>query len=81
MEEFFIDVSANLLTNMRLLIEGAVILYENDAAPLHRLARTNDMMVAYRGLTTIGSALYDLRSYIREFEEAHIREVKRETGV
>ena len=79
MEDFFIDVSDNILTNMRLLIEGAVSLYETDAAPLHRLAKSNDMMVASRGFNSIGSALYDLREYIREFEEAHIKEVKRET--
>jgi len=78
MKEFFIDVSDDLLTDMRLLIEGAVNVFEADAAPLTRLARENNMMEAYRGFSTIGSALYDLRQYIREFEEAHSREALRQ---
>jgi len=81
MKEFFIDVSGDLLTDMRLIIEGAVNVFEGDAAPLIRLARNNDMMTAYRGFNTIGSALYDLRHYICEFEEAHTREAERQTKV
>ena len=77
MKEFFIDVSDDLLTDMRLIVEGAVNIFEHDASPLNRLARDNDMMTAYRALSTIGSALYDLRKYICEFEEAHTREAKR----
>ena len=78
MKEFFIDVSDDLLTDMRLIVEGAVNVFEGDASPLNRLARDNDMMTAYRALSTIGSALYDLRKYICEFEEAHTREAKRQ---
>lgn len=81
MKEFFIDVSDGLLTDMRLIIEGAVNIYETDAAPLNRLAMDKDMMAACRGFSTIGSALYDLREYICEFEEAHMRETKRELDV
>ena len=44
MEECYIDISGRLLSNMRLTIEGAVNLYETDAAPLHRLAKANNMM-------------------------------------
>lgn len=78
MKEFFIDVSGDLLTNMRLLVEGAVAICENDIVPLNQLAKENDMMTAWRGLNTICSALCDLQQYIREFEEAHTRELKRE---
>ena len=78
MKEFFIDVSNDLLTDMRLLVEGAVNIFETDTAPLIRLARDNDMMTAFRGLNTISSALYDLREYILEFEAAHTREAKRQ---
>ena len=78
MEEMFIDVSDELLTDMRLIIEGAVNIFEMDIAPLTRLARENDMMASHRAISTIGSALYDLRKYICEFEEAHTREAKRQ---
>ena len=43
MEECYIDISGRLLANMRLTVEGAVNLYETDAAPLHRLAKANNM--------------------------------------
>lgn len=51
MKKFYTDTAANLLCNMRNRIEGIVQLYEDDAAPLQRLAETNDM------LTTAASSL------------------------
>ncbi len=44
MEEMYMDVVMNLLYDIRLKIEGAVELYENDAAPLRRLALENDTL-------------------------------------
>ena len=46
MDEFYIDFALNLLHDMRLRIEGAVVLYERDAIPLRRLGVANDMPVA-----------------------------------
>ena len=74
MEEFYMDVAMNLLNNMRLKIEGAVELYENEAAPLRHLTVTNDMLTAAGAFDTIGSALYDLRQDIRSLHEAHTKE-------
>ena len=77
MEEHYIDVSTNLLHAIRLRIEGAVVLYENDALPLRRLAVANDMPVAAGAYDTIGSALYDLRQDIQNLYEAHMKETVR----
>lgn len=74
MEEFYMDVAMNLLYDIRLRIEGAVELFENDAAPLRRLALENDMLTAATAFDTIGSALYDLRQDIRSLQEAHSKE-------
>ena len=74
MEEFYMDVAMNLLYDIRLRIEGAVELFEDDAAPLRRLALENDMLTAATAFDTIGSALYDLRQDIRNLQEAHIKE-------
>lgn len=74
MQDLFIDISDNLLTDIRLLVEGALSIYEKDMAPLSRLASENDLMAAYRGFNTVASALYDLRDYICEFEDAHTKE-------
>ena len=50
------------------------MLFENDAAPLRRLALENDMLTAATAFDTIGSALYDLRQDIRSLQEAHSKE-------
>lgn len=80
MEEFYIDISGRLLANMRLTIEGAVNLYETDAAPLHRLAKANNMRAEANAFDIIGAALYSLLEDIRDFQEAYIRETMRESG-
>ena len=74
MEEFYMDVVMNLMYDIRLRIEGAIVLFEDDAAPLRRLALENDMLTAATAFDTIGSALYDLRQDIRSLQEAHSKE-------
>ena len=77
MDEFYMDFATNLLHDIRLRIEGAVILFEHDAIPLRRLGVENDMPVAVGAYDTIGSALYNLREDIRELYEAQMKEVSR----
>ena len=74
MEEFYMDVVMNLMYDIRLRIEGAIVLFEDDAAPLRRLALENDMLTAATAFDTIGSALYDLRQDIRSLHEAYTKE-------
>ena len=74
MEEFYMDVVMNLMYDIRLRIDGAIVLFEDDAAPLRRLALENDMLTAATAFDTIGSALYDLRQDIRSLHEAHTKE-------
>lgn len=78
MEEQYMDVATNLLINMRLMIEGAVCLYECDGLPLRHLAIENDMPVPASAYDAIGSALYDLREYIRDLQAAHMKELVRQ---
>ena len=77
MDEFYMDFATNLLHDIRLRIEGAVILFERDAIPLRRLGVEHDKPVAVGAYDTIGSALYDLREDIRELYEGHMKEVSR----
>ena len=77
MDEFYIDFALNLLHDIRLRIEGAVVLYERHAIPLRRLGVENDMPVAVGAYDTIGSALYNLREDIQELYEGHMKEVSR----
>ena len=78
MEEFYMDVATNLLHDIRLRIEGAVVIYEGDAMPLRRLGVEHDKPVAVGAYDTIGSALYDLRQDIRELYQGHMKEAGRQ---
>ena len=70
----YMDIAMKLLYDIRLRIEGAAELYENDASPLRQLAIENNMLTAATAFDTIGSALYDLRQDIRSLHEAHTKE-------
>lgn len=74
MEELYMDVSTNLLYDIRLRIEGAVELYETDALPLQKLAIQNDRLEAACAFDTIGAALYELRKDIQKLHAIHSRE-------
>ena len=81
MEEMFMDVVMNLLYDIRLRIEGAVELYENEITGLHRLAVQNDMPIVAGSFDTLGSALFNLRKDIRELHETCIKESIRQAKV
>ena len=79
MDEFYMDFATNLLHDIRLRIEGAVVIYEGDAMPLRRLGVEHDKPVAVGAYDTIGSALYDLRQDIRELYQGHMKEAGRQS--
>ena len=50
-DEDFIDVTSRLFSEMRLMTEGAIIVYEEDTQPLCRLARDDDDNTQSKALT------------------------------
>ena len=72
--------TGNSLSEMRLLAEGAVQLYENDAMPLGKLAIDSENLTAADAFNTIGTALYCMLVHIREIQAAHIEEVQRQAA-
>ena len=72
MDKDFVWVAGNAFSEMRLMVEGAIVLYEEEAAPLFRLAKDN--REAQAAFNTIGKALYLLREQMKMLEEAHHRE-------
>ena len=73
--------TGNSLSEMRLLAEGAVQLYENDAMPLGKLAIDSGSLTAADAFNTIGTALYSLLVHIRNLQAEHITEVQRQAAV
>lgn len=65
------------ISEIRLIIEGAVTLYEEDASGINKMMMDAGNLIAAAGFDTIGEALYELRTYIREMQEAHTKEVLR----
>ncbi len=74
----YLSYEGEVLANMRLLIEGAAELFENDAQPLCRLVIEGNQPEASVALDTIGTALTDLRTHIRTLQSEHIQEVVRQ---
>lgn len=69
----------NDITDIRLLAEGALALYEGDAEPLHRLGMKNNEEIAASAFDTIGTALYDLRERIAAMQQSHLQETIRQS--
>ena len=74
----YVSQTADIISSMRLLVEGAIVLYEGDALPLDNLARQADLPEARDAFNTIGKALYDLRQNVVDLETACREEVQRQ---
>lgn len=78
MEESYLWKSGMAQYEMRLLIEGALVLYEDEASSLLRLAMKNEQYDAADAFEAVGSALNALREHVRDLQKAHRAEVLRE---
>ena len=67
----FALLEGQTLEHMRLLIEGAVVLYENDVMPLYSMAMEQERYQEAAGLDTLGAALTTLQSDLRELQNAY----------
>ena len=74
----YVSQTADIFSGMRLLIEGAIVLYEGDALPLDDLAKQAKLHEAREAFNTIGRGLYDLRQYVLELETACRKESERQ---
>ena len=74
----YVSKTLSISSIMRLIVEGAIVLYEGDAVPLYNLAAGQPE--AQGAFSTIGRALYDLRQYVLDLEEAYREENQRQNG-
>ena len=70
-EDDFMWVAGNSFGEMRLMVEGDITLFEDDAGVLCRLAREAQKKEAHLALNDIGTALYSFRNHIRTLQAAH----------
>ena len=73
-EDDFMCVTQSAFSEMRLLVEGAIVVYEDDAGVLCNLAREAEKYDALRALNDVGTALYEFRRHLKQLQEAHRKE-------
>ena len=73
--------SSDAAAEIRLLVEGAIALYEGDAMGLQSMAHKNQQPEAATAFDTIGTALYDLREKARLLQELQGRVVSDQLSV
>lgn len=73
----YMDIAGDRLSEMRLLVEGAIALFEDEASILCHLAKNAGDEDARCPFNDIGSALYCLRSHILHLQSAHYKEAMR----
>jgi len=79
-EDDFMWIASNTFSEMRLMVEGAVILFEEDAGILCQLAQEAQKNEAQLALNDIGTALYSFRNHIRTLQAAHHKAATQEPG-
>ena len=80
MPEDFVSTAGDMFSDMRLLIEGAIVLFENDASSIMHLTRGKEHYRAQYAFNTIGTALYQLREKMNTLEWEHFQEATRQLG-
>ena len=66
----YLDITADVFSEMHVIIEGAIAIFENDTGPLIRLSTQNKELEARMALNDIGGALYTLRRQIQKLQAA-----------
>jgi len=66
----YVSKTNDILCEMRLVVEGAIVLYEDEATPLYSMALKAEMHEAAAAFDIIGRALFSLRQNIITMDEA-----------
>ena len=78
MKEDYMIITGDAFSDMRVQIEGAVVLYEGDAGILTRLAAEAKAEAALIAFDGIGGTLYALRKHIKQLQVEHLKEDARQ---
>ena len=74
----YLDITADVFSEMHVTIEGAIAIFENDTVPLIRLSTQSNELEARTALSDIGGALYTLRRQIQKLQAAMRAETERQ---
>ena len=76
-DDDFLCLTGDHFSEMRLLVEGAIKVFEDDTCCLIRLARDAEEHDALTAINDIGTALYEFRRHVKLLQEAHSKEAQR----
>lgn len=74
----YLDITADVFSEMHVIIEGAIAIFENDTGPLIQLSTQSNELEARTALSDIGGALYILRRQIQKLQAAVRAESERQ---
>ena len=74
----YLDITADVFSEMHVIIAGAIAIFENDTSPLIRLSTQSNELEAWTALSDIGGALYTLRRQIQKLQMAVRAETERQ---
>ena len=77
----YMELASDVLSKMRLVMEGAVTLFEDELCPIYKLMREAAEPSALLAFDDIGTALYVLKQHVCQLQEAHHREAVRQGDV
>ena len=69
-DDDYLSITGDAFSDMRVLIEGAIIIFENDTTPIIRLCTQHHEYEARTAFNDIGGAMYNLRGHIRHLQDA-----------
>ena len=75
MDQDYMDIAGDALSDMRVLVEGAISLFEDYATSLGKLATDAGLIEEKTTMNDIGGAIYSLREHIRRLQSAHMQHV------
>ena len=77
-DDDFLSTTADGLSDMRVLVEGAIAIFENDTTPIVRLCTQHKEYEARTAFNDIGGALYTLRGQIQKLQASVRAETERQ---
>ena len=77
-EDDYTDLASDILSKMRLVMEGAVTLFEDEVCPVYKQMCESGESAVLLAFDDIGTALYELRQYVRQLQEVHHQEALRQ---
>ena len=69
-DDDYLSITGDAFSDMRVLIEGAITIFEDDTTPIVRLCTQHKEYDARTAFNDIGGALYNLRRQIKRLQEA-----------